>query len=121
MLAVLGGKLPNLQRLKFRIAHFPDNDILNNCINNIHEKLLDSDWLRAVQFKCNTNEILDYDWLITIGFGQNQSNLLFSNQARALDGAIFPWLRDTGSFFMSVLLISNHMIFQVQFRINKYF
>ena len=38
------------------------------------EKLLDSDWLRAVQFKCNTSAksehkcklhivILDYDWL----------------------------------------------------------
>ena len=24
-------------------------------INNTHEKLLDSDWLRAVQFKCNTS------------------------------------------------------------------
>ena len=24
-------------------------------VNNIHEKLLDSDWLRAVQFKCNTS------------------------------------------------------------------
>ena len=25
-----------------------------NFVNNIHEKLLDSDWLRAVQYKCNT-------------------------------------------------------------------
>ena len=23
--------------------------------DNTHEKLLDSDWLRAVQFKCNTS------------------------------------------------------------------
>ena len=67
MLAVLGGKLPNLQRLNFRIAHFPDNDILNNCINNIHEKLLDSDWLRAVQFKCNTNENYTSKFWIMIG------------------------------------------------------
>ena len=28
------------------------------------EKLLDSDWLRAEQFKCNTSvkSVLDYDW-----------------------------------------------------------
>ena len=25
------------------------------------KKLLDSDWLRSVQFKCNTSAILDYD------------------------------------------------------------
>ena len=39
--------------------------------NNTQKKLLDSDWLRAVQFKCNTCAksvtpvhivILDYDW-----------------------------------------------------------
>ena len=57
-----------------------------------------------------------------------QSNLLFSNQAHALDGAIFPWLRDTRVFlllnlleiFSYILLISNHMIFLVQFGINKH-
>ena len=27
----------------------------HNMVNNIHEKLLDSDWLRAVLFKCNTS------------------------------------------------------------------
>ena len=63
------------------------------------KKLLDSDWLTAVQFKCNTVqkmkyqcklhiEILDYDWLINNRVGKNQSNLLFSNQARPLDGAM---------------------------------
>ena len=48
-----------------------------------------------------------------------QSNLLLSNQAHALDGAIFPWLCDTRAFlllnhlemFSCILLISNHMIF----------
>ena len=38
----------------------------------------------------------------TIGFGQDQPNLLLSNQARVPDGsiygAIFPWLRDTRAF-----------------------
>jgi len=29
--------------------------LFNNNTCMIHEKLLDSDWLRAVQFKCNTN------------------------------------------------------------------
>ena len=38
--------------------------------------------------------------------GQDQSNLLLSNQARTLDGAIFPWLRDTRAF-----LLLNHLAF----------
>ena len=61
-----------------------------------------------------------------------QSNLLLSNQVHALDGAIegviFPWLRDTRAFlllhhleiFSCILLIRNHMIFLVQFGINKH-
>ena len=35
------------------IIHFLT--VWNLVINNIHEKLLDFDWLRAVQFKCNTS------------------------------------------------------------------
>ena len=46
----------------------------------------------------------------------------------AIDGTIFPWLRDTRAFpllnhfefFSFTLFISNHMIFLVQFRINKH-
>ena len=38
--------------------------------------------------------------------GQDQSNLLLSNQARTLDGAIFPWLRDTRAF-----LLLNHLAY----------
>ena len=56
-----------------------------------------------------------------------QSNLLFSNQAHALDGAIFPRLRDTRAFLLlnhleifSYILLSNHVIFLVQFGINKH-
>ena len=70
------------------------------------KKLLDSDWLRTVQFFLNTVQkrgnwmqkgnkasILIGQW--TKKFTDSQSNLLFSNQARAVDGAIFFWLRDT--------------------------
>ena len=61
-----------------------------------------------------------------------QSNLLLSNQAHALDGTIdsvmFPRLHDTRAFlllnhleiFSCILLISNHMIFLVQFGINRH-
>ena len=53
---------------------------------------------------------------------------MFSNQTHALDGAIFPWLSDTCAFllfyhfeiFSCILLISNLMIFLVQFGINKH-
>ena len=34
--------------------------------------------------------ILDYDWLMNNRVWSGPMNLLFSNQARALDGAIFP-------------------------------
>ena len=73
----------------------------------------------VIQFKLLI-AILDYDWLmIKKGSGQDQWNLLFWNQACALDGAIFPWLRDTRAFlllnhldiFSCMLLISNHVIF----------
>ena len=63
------------------------------------KKLLDSDWLRTVQFFLNTVQkkvieckkgnkasILIGQW--TKKFTDSQSNLLFSNQARALDDAI---------------------------------
>ena len=61
-----------------------------------------------------------------------QSNLLFSNQAHALDGAIhranFPCLLYTCAFlllnyleiFACILLTSNQTIFPVQFGINKH-
>ena len=57
-----------------------------------------------------------------------QSNLLFSNQAHALDGAIFPSLRDTRAFlllnhleiFACILLTGNQMTFLVKLGINKH-
>ena len=37
--------------------HYAGGILRTKCsfCNNIHEKLLDSDWLRAMQFRCNTN------------------------------------------------------------------
>ena len=78
----------------------------------------------------NKPSILIGQWSKKLTDGQ--SNLLFSNEAYALDGAIdgviFPWLRDTSAFllfyhfeiFSCILLISNHMTFLVQFGINKH-
>ena len=47
------------------------------------------------------------------GFCQNQSNLLFSNQAQALDGAIygaiFPLLCDTRTFLLLIHLEFFHV------------
>ena len=58
------------------------NIIACDATNNVHEKLLDSNLLRAVQFKCTTSDksdqckllivILDYDWL--------KDNRKFSNK-----------------------------------------
>ena len=64
-------------------------------INNIHEKISPSEKLT-----------------------DGQSNLLLSNQVHALDGAIdgaiFPWLRDTSAF-----LLLNHLNFFFMYIINK--
>ena len=80
------------------------------------KKFLHSDWLTAVQFffktvqkrvnsvqKEETNQAF---WLVNDQRNSQmaQSNFLFSNQAHALDGAIFPWLRDTRAF-----LLLNHL------------
>ena len=68
------------------------------------KKLLDSDWLRTVQFFLNTVQkrgnwmqkkiIKQAFWLVNWSkkFTDSQSNLLFSNQARALDGSILAQL-----------------------------
>ena len=109
------------------------------------KNFINFDWLRVMQFfsktvqkrvntvqKEETNLAL---WLVNDqrNLQMGQSNLLFSNQAHALDGAIdgviFSWLRDTRAFllfyhfefFSCILLISNHMIFLVQFGINKHY
>ena len=85
-----------------------------------------TNWVQKLEIKLIDRKVLKEK--LTDG----QSNLLFSNQAHALDGAIhgaiFPWLRDTRAFlllnhlevFSYVLLISNHKIFLVQFGINKH-
>ena len=96
------------------------------------KKFLHFDWLRAVQYfsktvqkRVNTVQnkpsILIGQWSKKLTDGQ-------SNLDGAIDGVIFPWLRDTRAFllfytfeiFSCILLISNHMIFLVQFGINKH-
>ena len=63
------------------------------------KKLLDSDWLRTVQFFLNIVQnrgnwmqkkvIKPTFWLVN-----EQRSSQIANQAHALDGAIFSWLRD---------------------------
>ena len=101
------------------------------------KKFLHADWLRACQLIPNSAE--SWNWVQKFEINlidrkvakekltDGQSNLLFSNQAHALDGtihgAIFPWMRDTHAFlllnhleiFSYILLISNQMVFLVQF------
>ena len=116
------------------------------------KNLLDSDWLRAVQFKCNCSVksvtpvqkkqhqcklhivILDYDLqkdnekfcrpmisckVMTKILYRNSLKKVSSNAKKMASRSrnIFRhFLR--ANFFMFVLLISNHMIFLVQFEIN---
>ena len=114
------------------------------CFNNIHKKISPF-WLvkssavffKTVQKRVNSVQKEETNQAFLIGqwskkLTDGQSNLLFSNWAHALDGtihgAIFPWLCDTRAFllfyhfkiFLCILLTSNHMIFLVQFRINKH-
>ena len=108
------------------------------------KKFLHSDWLRAVKFFLKTlqkrvnsmqKEVTNQAfWLVNDERNTDgQSNILLSNQAHALDGAIdgvidgtiFLWLRaflllNHLEIFSCILLISNHMIFLVQFGINKH-
>ena len=91
------------------------------------EKILHSDWLRAVLFFLETSaEKSKFSpkrgTKLSILFGQwwkkltdGQSSTLLSNQAQTLDGAIFPDCMIHMCFFW--LTIS--MIFLVQFGINK--
>ena len=106
------------------------------------KKLLDSDWLRAVQFKCNASAksvtlvqlhilILDYDLqkddekfcrpmisckaMAKIFYGNSEKSF-FEYEKMALRN-IF-WHFFLANFFMFVLLISNHTVFLVQFEIN---
>ena len=83
--------------------------------NNIHETIPPF-WLvksSAVFFKQCRKELIQCkkrkqtkhsDWSMIRETPDGQSNLLFSNQMHALDGAIdgaiFPWLRDTRAFLL---------------------
>ena len=121
------------------------------------KKLLDSDWLRTVQFFLNTVQkrgnwmqkkvIKQAFWLDNEQRSSQMANQIsFSNQARALDGAIMAqffldcviikiwglaraqnWEESSESvkfktpftqIFSCILLIGNHTVFLVQFGIN---
>ena len=97
------------------------------------KKKLDSDWLRAVQFKCNTNAniqivTLDYDWRRDNGkfcepvisretmnkiLYENFENF-FSNAKKMTSRKILVEL-PLGDFFLFILSVSNHAVFLVQF------
>ena len=108
------------------------------------KKLLDSDWLRAVQFKCNTSAksvrqcklhivILDNDWqkdnekfctcrpmisckaVAKILYGNSEKSFL---EYKKMASRNIFWQFFCTNFFMFVLLISNHTVFLVQFEIN---
>ena len=106
------------------------------------KKILDSDWLRAVQFKCNTSVksvtpvqlhivILDNDWqkdnekfcrpmisckaVTKILYGNCEKSFLECEKMASRN--IFRQFL-CANFFMFVLLISNHTVFLVQFEIN---
>ena len=93
------------------------------------KKLLDSDWLRAEQFKCNTSA--NYSWKFWILIGWKTTGNFLSQCAETLkkvfssekNGCIksrkvYSGTSSTRIFFMFILFISNHTVFLVQFGIN---
>ena len=75
------------------------------------KKLLNSDWLRAVQFRCNTSakSVTPNDDEICAEILKK----LFSNEKK-MSSSTFS----TKLSFKFILLISNHTVFLVQFGIN---
>ena len=72
--------------------------------------------VQKVEIECKN---LKLNWLTGKSRKRNSdglSNLLFSNQAYALDGAIFPWLRDTCAF-----LLLNHLEIFSSISMEKFF
>jgi len=78
-------KATNLVRLLNRLR-----DEIPSFFNH-NEKLVESDWPRAMQFRCNTSELLDNDCL-------NENKVwsepikTFAFRSSARRGKIFPWL-----------------------------
>ena len=95
------------------------------------KKLLDSDWLRAVQFKCNTVQKSVHDWLKD---NRNFSKKLISRKMMTkilcwnFEKSFLKWEKMVSrktfrhflhaNFSMFILLISNHTVFLVQFGVN---
>ena len=147
----------NCGKISINTFHIPLEVILISTSSLIIyvKKIFHADWLRACQlipnsaktwnfFDCWKTKLVQKLEIKLIDrkvakekLTDEQSNLLFSNQAHALDGAIFPWLRDTpcvpsaqpsrnffinqhGEIFACILLTGNQMIFLVQFGISKH-
>ena len=107
------------------------------------KKLLDSDLLRAVKFKCTTSEkrkayqrklhivILDYDWQRKFSKGMISRKMMTKFLCGNFEKSFLEWgkmaLRKTfrhflhANYFMFILLISNHTVFLFQFGINLQF
>jgi len=95
------------------------------------KKLLNSDWLRAVQFKCNTVQKSVHDWLKD---NRNFSKKIISRKMMTkilcwnFEKSFLKWEKIVSrkifrhflraNFSMFILLISNHMVFLVQFGVN---
>ena len=107
------------------------------------KNFLHSDWLRAVQFFLNSaeksysvqKEVTNQEfWLVNDQRNSQMVNQIFCFQIKCTHPEWrnwchnFPRLHDTRVFlllkhlknFSSILLISNHMIFLLQFGINKH-
>ena len=132
------GKCSNQWRWSWRIIPYTrfDNKLSNIII--YMKKFLHADWLRACQLFPNSAKNWNFlsaerrNWVQKLEIKlidrkvakekltDGQSNLLFSNQAHALDGAIngaiFPWLRDTRAF-----LLLNHLQIISSISMEKFF
>ena len=97
------------------------------------QKFHHADWLRACQITPNSAE--SWNWVqkleiksidrkvVKEKLADGQSNLLFSNQAHALDGAIngaiFPWSRDARAFLLLNLALRARAILLVFEKITR--
>ena len=99
------------------------------------KKCLNSDWLRAVQFffktvqliQCKKRKQTKYsDWsMIRETYRWPIKSFVFKSSARPGNFSLIAWYACVPSAqpswnFSYILLISNHMIFLVQFGINKH-
>ena len=99
------------------------------------KKLLDSNWLRTVQFKCNTSANytskfwIMIDWKTIGTFPRKWYHVKWQRKFCAeTEKSFLEWKKMASrkifrhflraNFFMFILLVSNHTVFLVQFGIN---